>query len=144
MRALFLKELKSFLLTILAVLFFISGCNTIDSCDPMTNLGIGPIDNVVLGDLNMEMAKEGKGIYDQLCRICHDEIKQMEGPAHRGIMSRRTPEWIMNMMMNPTEMAQNDPIAKILAERVNGVEMADMNLSKDEARKILEYFRTLK
>ena len=46
------------------------------------------------------------------------------------------------MMMNPTEMAQKDPIARILAERVNGVEMPDLNLSEEEAKLILEYFRT--
>ncbi|MEP2023282.1 MAG: cytochrome c [Reichenbachiella sp.] len=116
---------------------------TSNPCDPMQNMGIGPIEKLDLQPLNTNMAADGKKIYDQLCRVCHDEIRQMEGPAHRGIMNRRTPEWIMNMMLNPKEMSQKDPIAKILAERVNGVEMADMNLSEDEARKILEYFRTL-
>ncbi|MDW3209322.1 MAG: cytochrome c [Reichenbachiella sp.] len=112
-------------------------------CDPMQNIGIGPIEKLDLQPVNTNMAAEGQKIYDQLCRVCHNEIRQMEGPAHWGIMNRRTPEWVMNMMLNPKEMSQKDPIAKILAERVNGVEMADMNLSEEEARKILEYFRTL-
>lgn len=119
-------------------------CKSSNPCDPMQNLGIGPIEKIELRPINYNLAAEGQKIYDQLCRICHNEIRQMEGPAHSGIIQRRTPEWIMNMMLNPTEMAQQDPIAKILAERVYGVEMPDMNLSEDEARKILEYFRTLK
>jgi cytochrome c len=122
----------------------IFGCTTNNNCDPMQNKGIGPVINVELGEINLKMAEDGGKLYNDLCRVCHNEIKQMEGPAHKGIINRRTPEWIMNMMMNPKEMAQNDPIAKILAERVNGVEMVDMNLSELEARKILEYFRTLK
>lgn len=122
----------------------ILGCSTNNNCDPMQNKGIGPVINVELGEINLKMAEDGGKLYNDLCRVCHNEIKQMEGPAHKGIINRRTPEWIMNMMMNPKEMAQNDPIAKILAERVNGVEMVDMNLSELEARKILEYFRTLK
>jgi len=125
------------------VALFIMGCTANNNCDPMQNKGIGPIVNVELTDINLKMAEEGGKLYNDLCRVCHNEIKQMEGPAHKGIINRRTPEWIMNMMMNPKEMVLNDPIAKILAERVNGVEMADMNLSELEARKILEYFRTL-
>lgn len=109
----------------------------------MQNTGIGPIEKLDLVPVNTNVAAEGQVLYDQLCRVCHNEINQMEGPAHWGIINRRTPEWIMNMMLNPTEMAQEDPIAKILAERVNGVEMPDMNLSEEEALKILEYFRTL-
>lgn len=118
-------------------------CSSPNLCDPMQNKGIGPITELNLVPVNTNVAAEGQKLYDQLCRVCHNEINQMEGPAHWGIMNRRTPEWIMNMMLNPKEMAQNDPIAKILAERVNGVEMPDMNLTEEEALKILEYFRTL-
>ncbi|MEO9801596.1 MAG: c-type cytochrome [Reichenbachiella sp.] len=118
-------------------------CTPPNLCDPMQNTGIGPIEKLDLVPVNTNVAAEGQVLYDQLCRVCHNEINQMEGPAHWGIINRRTPEWIMNMMLNPTEMAQEDPIAKILAERVNGVEMPDMNLSEEEALKILEYFRTL-
>ena len=131
---------------ILALIFYcvlLFQCTGPNLCDPMQNKGIGPIKNMELGPVNSLVAAEGQALYDQLCRVCHNEINQQEGPAHWGIMNRRTPEWIMNMMLNPKEMAQNDPITKILAERVNGVEMPDMNLTKEEATKILEYFRTL-
>jgi hypothetical protein len=48
----------------------------------------------------------------------------------------------MNMILNPEEMVQKDPIAKQLLVEYNGAPMANQNLTEDEARAILEYFRT--
>jgi len=48
----------------------------------------------------------------------------------------------MNMILNPEEMIQKDPIAKQLLIDSNGAPMANQNLTEDEARSILEYFRT--
>ena len=45
--------------------------------------------------------------------------------------------------MNPTEMVQKDPLAKQVLAESNGAIMADQNISEEDARKILEYFRTL-
>jgi hypothetical protein len=53
---------------------------------------------------------------------------------------RRQPEWIMNMIMNPTEMTQKDKVANdLLAEYAT--QMADLKVPEADARKILEYFR---
>jgi hypothetical protein len=49
----------------------------------------------------------------------------------------------MNMILNPQEMVQKDPVAMELLKRYLAP-MADQNLTEDEARKVLEYFRTLK
>ena len=65
------------------------------------------------------------------------------GPAIKGILDRRSPEWIMNMILNPTEMLQEDPIAKKLLAEYNNEYMYNQNLIEDEAREIIEYFRTL-
>ena len=35
----------------------------------------------------------------------------MIGPAIKGIYERRSPEWVMNIMLNPTEMLKKDPVA---------------------------------
>jgi hypothetical protein len=46
----------------------------------------------------------------------------------------------MNMIMNPTEMTQKDPVAKdLLAEFAT--QMADFKVPQADARKILEFFR---
>ncbi|WP_333780701.1 hypothetical protein [Tenacibaculum retecalamus] len=65
------------------------------------------------------------------------------GPNPTGVLKRRSPEWVMNMIMNPEEMVKKDPIAKELLVKFKGSPMANQNLSKEEARQILEFFRTL-
>jgi hypothetical protein len=49
----------------------------------------------------------------------------------------------MNMILNPTEMLREDPIAKKLLAEYNNEYMYNQNLIEDEAREIIEYFRTL-
>jgi hypothetical protein len=49
----------------------------------------------------------------------------------------------MNMILNPEKMTQSDPIAKQLLIEANLAPMANQQLTEEQARKILEYFRTL-
>ncbi len=111
--------------------------------DPMENKGIGPVKELALGDIDPAMAEEGKTIFTTLCSACHKPDKKYIGPSPKDILDRRTPEWVMNMIINPTEMLAHDPIAKQLLADANGAIMADQNVSEEDARKILEYFRTL-
>jgi mono/diheme cytochrome c family protein len=90
------------------------------------------------------MVTKGKVVYDSKCLACHKPDKKFIGPAPTGILERRSPEWIMNMILNPGEMVQKDPIAKQLLIDYNGAPMANQGLTEEEARQILEYFRTLK
>jgi hypothetical protein len=48
------------------------------------------------------------------------------------------------MILDPEGMVKNDPIAKQLLIDYNGSPMANQSLTEEEARAILEYFRTLK
>lgn len=112
--------------------------------DPMANKGIGPITSVTLGaEVDTEMAKKGEVVYQKMCTACHKPEKDFIGPAQKGVLNRRSPEWVMNMILNPEEMIQKDPIAKDLLMKFNGAPMANQNLTKEEARQVLEYFRTL-
>jgi cytochrome c len=109
-----------------------------------SNHGIGPIDAFELpAEINQDMALKGKEIYEAKCTACHKIEKKFIGPAPTEILNRRTPAWIMNMILNPEEMTQKDPMAKKLLMEVNGSPMANQNLTKEEARAVLEYFRTL-
>ena len=110
----------------------------------LENKGIGPITNVELGEeIDRKMAVKGKEIYDTKCIACHSVDTKLIGPPQKGILERRTPEWVMNMIMNPTEMLEKDPLAKDLLEEFNNTPMLDQNISEDEARALVEYFRTL-
>lgn len=114
-----------------------------DPNDPMNNKGIGPVTKVELGAVDPAMAEEGKQIYQKMCSACHKAEERFIGPAPKGIMSRRSPEWIMNMILNPEKMVAEDPIAKQLLVEYNLAPMANQHLTQEQARKILEYFRTL-
>ena len=110
--------------------------------DPMTNKGLGPISSVSLGEIDADLAAKGETEFKAKCTACHKISKRHIGPALKGVTQRRSPEWIMNMILNPEQMVQNDPIAKQWLIEYNGAPMANQNLTEDEARAILEYFRT--
>lgn len=110
--------------------------------DPMSNKGIGPVSSINLGEIDAELAAKGETEFKAKCTACHKISKRHIGPALKGVTERRSPEWIMNMILNPEEMVQKDPIAKQLLIDYNGAPMANQNLTEEEARAILEYFRT--
>ena len=105
--------------------------------------GIGPVSSVLLGAINKAMVSEGEELYKSKCSSCHKPLQKYVGPAPVGIFDRRNPEWIMNMILNPVEMVEKDPVAKELLRRYLAP-MANQNLTQEEARKVLEFFRTLK
>ena len=110
----------------------------------LNNKGIGPVKSVTLdGTIEQKMAEEGKLIFKSKCSSCHKANKKFIGPSPDGILERRSPEWVMNMILNPEEMVKKDPIAKALLIQFKGVPMANQHLSEKETRLILEYFRTL-
>lgn|SRR5690606_33202001 len=114
-----------------------------EDADPLQNKGIGPVTNLSLEALDADHAARGKVIFENMCTACHKWEKKFVGPALTGITERRSPEWIMNMILNPEEMIAKDPIAKKLLIENNMAMMANQNLKEEEARAILEYFRSL-
>lgn len=111
----------------------------------LLNKGIGPVKSLILPEkIDQEMVVEGKELFKNKCSACHRVDRRFIGPNPTGILEKRSPEWIMNMTINPEEMIKKDPIAKELLKEYKGVLMLDQNTSEKEARAILEYFRTLK
>lgn len=111
----------------------------------LDNKGVGPIKNIDLGaEIDKKMATQGSEIFKKMCTACHRPDKKFIGPAPAGILDRRAPEWVMNMILNPEVMVKEDPLAKELLIEFNGAPMANQGLSEEDARAVLEYFRTLK
>ena len=103
--------------------------------------GIGPVDTVVLADtINPELAQKGAEVFKLKCSACHQLDQRIVGPPLRGVTKRRRPEWIMNMILNATEMVQKDPMARKLLS-LYYVPMTPQNPTKEEARAVLEYLR---
>ena len=106
--------------------------------------GVGQIKDITLPEeIDTEMAEAGAALYKTNCTACHKLDKRFIGPSPVGIMERRAPEWIMNMILDPNLMTAEDRCAKDLLIEFNGAAMANQNLTVDQTRSILEYFRTL-
>lgn len=104
--------------------------------------GIGPITSkVTLEAVNVELAQQGQALFDVKCAPCHKVDERYIGPPLGGVVKRRTPEYIMNMMLNPDEMVKKHPEAqKLLAKYL--APMTYQNVSEADARALLEFLRT--
>ncbi len=109
----------------------------------LDNKGVGPIQNIELAAIDEEMAKRGMELFQTNCSACHKVDQRFIGPSPKGIMKRRSPEWIMNMILDPQLMVEQDRCAKDLLVEFNGAAMANQNMTEAQARDILEFFRTL-
>ncbi|MFK5856139.1 MAG: cytochrome c [Bacteroidota bacterium] len=110
--------------------------------DPAYDIGIGTIEVVTLGEINVEQAAKGKELYKINCTACHKFKKRYVGPAMLGVTQRRTPEWVMNMIINPELMLKENDAAKALfAEYL--APMANQNINENDARAIFEYLRQI-
>ena len=107
----------------------------------LSDKGVGPITELTLGDVDDALAEQGKEVYKTNCTACHKMGKRFVGPGLAGITQRRSPEWIMNMILNPEVMVVENAAAKKLLEEYNAP-MANQSLSEEDARAILEFLRT--
>lgn len=106
------------------------------------NKGIGPVKEIKLDAIDAALAEKGKVLFDTKCVACHKFDMKLIGPPLKGITSRRTAEWTMNMILNPIEMSQTDTIAKSVFE-VFKVQMVPQGLNQDDVRSVFEYLRQM-
>lgn len=104
--------------------------------------GVGEVRNVDLSpEIDRVMAGKGQAILEMKCTACHQyDGKRIVGPGFENITNRRRPEWIMNMITNVDVMLDEDPVAQKLLEECL-TRMPNQNISLEESRQILEYFR---
>lgn len=103
---------------------------------------IKPEDIQLAHPLNAQWVADGKSIYDVKCQSCHKlTAEKLVGPGWKGVTQRRKPEWILNMITNVDMMLEKDPEAQRLLEECL-VRMPNQSLTKEEARKVLEFQRS--
>ena len=103
-------------------------------------MGIGPIkEEVKLGAIDQGLVKKGEATFKLKCSACHKIEERYVGPALRDVTKRRKPEWIMNMILNPGQMTQEDPTAQALL--ADFLAQMTVQATPEEARNILEFFR---
>jgi mono/diheme cytochrome c family protein len=103
--------------------------------------GIGPIKSVTLNDkIDEELEERGEEIFKSKCAACHKLEERYVGPPLGTVLSRRTPAFVMNMILNPDEMVKKHPeVQAMLAQFMTP--MPNQNLTEEEARAVLEYLR---
>jgi len=136
-------KIKNSKLIIALFTFVISSFIVFYGCGDDPELGIGPVKEVKLDpQINQELVAKGKGIFDVKCATCHKLDEKLVGPPLRNVTKRRKPEWIMNQILNPEQMIKENMIAKNLATSGQyPTPMTFQNVTQDDARAILEYFR---
>ena len=135
-----IKKNKKFLVISMIMSLFLTVACKDKPVGPMENKGIGPVKSLTLGAIDAEMVKKGEEIFKLKCNSCHKMDEKYVGPALKGTTTRRTPEWIMNFVLNTTEMLEKDPIAKELLVQYM-TKMIEQGLTEEDARAILEYMR---
>ena len=109
----------------------------------LNNKGIGPIKSFNFNDnIDNKLVEKGSAIFKQKCTACHMPDKKLIGPSMKGIYERRSPEWVLNMILNPIQMIKEDPIAIDLLKKYNGIIMLNQNITEEEAIALSEYFRS--
>jgi len=111
-----------------------------ETAAPASDLPI--VEALDLGPVDAALATQGEEIYTTRCTTCHKQDERYIGPALQGLLDRRSPEWVMNMILAPEKMIASDPEAQALLAEYN-VPMTNQNLTQDEARAVLEYLRQL-
>ncbi|HVB04409.1 MAG TPA: c-type cytochrome [Chitinophagaceae bacterium] len=113
---------------------------SIDLNAPSNDNGVGKFTVVKLTALNNVMANKGEQLFQVNCAACHAiTADRVIGPGLKGVTGLRTPQWIMNMITNPSGMTASDPLAKALLQ-MYAVQMAE-SVTNAQAREILEYLR---
>ena len=87
------------------------------------------------------LAVKGKLAFESKCLACHsiaggDKL----GPDLYGITKRRDKAWLTRWLKSPEQMLQADPAAKELLGKYK-VPMPNQNLSDDEIKQYLDYFK---
>jgi len=139
-----MKKFSLIVFLMLLIFSFLSIGAGFMSNDPQNkDLGIGPVKSVELGPLDKKMSDKGKAIFNNKCMICHDLDQAKIGPTLRNVTKARTPEFIMNMLVNTVQMQKQNATIKELIKKYNNIIMTPPMLDQDQARSVLEYLRSV-
>lgn len=106
-----------------------------------TKVQYGKIQRVdITPEIDKDMAKHGLRIFDVTCTSCHKYDERYVGPALGDVTKRRTPEFIMNMILDTETMIEKDDTVKCLLQTYL-LKMPNMQVDEKDARSVLEHLR---
>lgn len=101
----------------------------------------GKIQKVDVGpNIDASVAKAGKEVFEMKCTACHKYDERYVGPALGKVTERRTPEFIMNMILDTETMIENDDTVKCLLQEFM-MKMPNQSVDEKDARGVLEHLR---
>jgi cytochrome c len=105
------------------------------------NVGPDGPDNLAVPAFTVDAASvdKGKAVFDAKgCGACHQFGSKLVGPDLAGIGERRTTPWIAKMILHPSVMVKQDPVArKMFAETM--VEMTSQGVADDEIGPLISF-----
>lgn len=104
--------------------------------------GIGPVTERldIADEIDQELVAKGREIFTAKCEVCHAMQGDKVGPSLGDVVERRSPEFVINFILNPGENVLNHPVGLDLLEEHN-TEMPYRDVTMEEARAIYEYLR---
>lgn len=104
--------------------------------------GIGPITTEIkLDAVSADAATRGKQTFIQKCATCHYLDQRKTGPALRDITKRRSPEYVMNQILNPEQMGKLHPDGKQMVAQYAQF-MTIQGITPEMARDLLDFLRS--
>lgn len=89
------------------------------------------------------LAKQGSKVFtNRGCNVCHTIGRSgntAEGPDLAGVTDRRSHDWLLSWLRNPTAMFGSDAAADAMFEQYHHVKMPNMHLGESEIAAILSY-----
>ena len=100
------------------------------------------VKHVDLGDgsIDATMASAGTEIFETKCNACHKYDERYVGPALGDVTDKRTPEFVMNMILDTETMIENDDTVKCLMQEYL-MRMPNQSVDEKDARNVLEHLR---
>lgn len=97
-------------------------------------------------EANRALAKLGKSLFQSRgCVFCHAIGKgNPTGPDLSGVTDRRTHEWLVAWLKDPTAMLGSDTTAHAMATEFHNVKMPNMHLGDLEVEALIQYMATEK
>lgn len=107
-----------------------------------TEHGIGPItEDVQIGPVDATKAAAGKEIFIKKCATCHYLDHRKTGPPLRDVTKRRSPEYVLNQILNPEPMGKLHPDGKKLVAQYAQY-MTIQGITRDNAVDLLDFLRS--
>lgn len=144
------------LLALLALITSVAGCSSAPETDAErqarwaagnlnsweTEHGIGPVtEDVQLAAVDPVKAASGLDIFVKKCATCHYLDHKKTGPMLRDVTKRRSPEYVLNQILNPEQMGKLHPDGRKLVAQYAQF-MTIQGITRENAEDLLQFLRS--